>query len=206
VCLDEVREQVGARLLDEQGGCTDAQREYHQAAESEGESQRRRACEDVVRIRLEHVLGERVRVGEHVTVKVHGRLRSTGGSGGEGQQSHVVSCGDNWLEIRRLRLAEGRKVVAGIAAVRDDPHARYLGRGQVFEEPVVTKSQVTCTDFGDSGQFAGSEQRHGAYHDGTSTQYAEPARDQPWVVRPAEQDPAARYDPQLVHKHFCDLV
>src|ERR1035441_10292342 len=51
------------------------QREQQQAAEPEGEAERRRAGEHVVRAGLDEMAGEGIRGGQDVPVEVHGHLR-----------------------------------------------------------------------------------------------------------------------------------
>ena len=102
------------------------QGEEQDAAEPEGEGVRRRAGEDVVGRRLQHVAGERVADGQHVAVEVHRRLRAAGGAGGEGEHRDVVAGGEDVVEGRGLG---------------GDP----LGPGVVAEASVGTPSGSTAS-------------------------------------------------------------
>ena len=128
----------GVARLQQQHARAHAQREDHQAAEAEGEADRRGAGEHVVGLRAQHVRRERVGDGQDVAVEVHRRLRPTGGAGGEGQQRDVVGGGVDVGERGRLGrrpLRPGRRAAVepkrtvvrpGIAA----PPGRRAGGGR----------------------------------------------------------------------------
>ena len=96
---------VRRRLLQQDRGGADAQRKQHQAAEPEGEGERRRADEAVVGLRAQHVAAVAVADRQHVAVEVHGALGLAGGARGEADQADVVARG----------VAGGEMLVAGLA-------------------------------------------------------------------------------------------
>ena len=91
-------------LLQQHGRGADAERKQHQAAEPEGEGERRRAGEAVGRLGAQHMLGVAVADRQHVAVEMHGALRLAGGAGGERDQADVVARG----------VAGGEFLVAGL--------------------------------------------------------------------------------------------
>ena len=100
---------VRRRLLQQHRGGADTQREQHEAAEPEGEGERRRADEEVVRARLAARAGAiAVADRQHVAVEMHGALRLAGGAGGEGDQADVVARGVARREGARSRLRHQR--------------------------------------------------------------------------------------------------
>ena len=98
----------GPALLQQDRGGADAQREQHEAAEPEGEGERRRADEAVRRPRRAARGAVAVADRQHVAMEVHGALRLAGGAGGEGDQADVVARG----------VAGGEMLVAGLGHQR----------------------------------------------------------------------------------------
>ncbi len=76
--------------LDQQRRCAGPDREDQHRAEAEGEGQRRRASEDIIRGRFEYVRRERVSDGQHVPVEMHRGLGPARRSRGE---RSCQSCG-----------------------------------------------------------------------------------------------------------------
>ena len=144
--------------------------------------------------------GERVADGEHVAVEVHGRLRSPGGAGGEGEHRDVVARGEDVVERRGLG---GHPLGPGVVAERERRHAERLDG---FEEPVVDQRGVEVGDLVDGLELTGAQQRHGGDEDGTGLEHAEPGRGEPLVVGPAEQDAVARDDPEVLDEDVRDPV
>ena len=69
---------VRPRAFQQDRGGADVQRKQDQAAEPEGEGERRRAHEPVARIRAQHVAAVAVAGRQHVAVEVHGAFRLAG--------------------------------------------------------------------------------------------------------------------------------
>src|SRR5215212_560094 len=78
-----------APLLDERRGGAGAHREEHQSAQPEGEGERRRADEDVVRLRAQDVARKAVRDREDVSMEMHRPLALAGRSRREGNERDV---------------------------------------------------------------------------------------------------------------------
>ena len=78
------------------------------AAEPEGEGERRRADEAIVRRGLQHMLSVGIARRQHVAVKMHGAFRLAGGAGREGDQANVVDGGIERIEFFIARLAHQR--------------------------------------------------------------------------------------------------
>ena len=195
---DQVGQLARGGLLHQQGRGAGAQREHHQPAEPEGERQRRRAGEQLLRAGPQHMLGERVGDRQHVPVEVHGRLGPPGGPGGEGQQRHVVGGGVAGGERRRLAFRPPNQVAGVAAAIGDQPQPGDVGALQVLGEAVVAQCQVHPGDLGDGGKLPGAQQRHGGDRHRARLEHPEPARHQPRVVRPAQQHPVARHHAEIL--------
>ena len=83
-------------------------RKAQHAAQAEGEGQRRRATENILRPWLEGGAREQVAHGQHVAMKMHRALGLAGGAGGEGDQCHIVGGG---LHIVEVRVVTGQQAV-----------------------------------------------------------------------------------------------
>ena len=80
----------GRRVLEERGRRAEPQREDGEAAQPEGERQRRRADEHILRRHAQHFLRVAVGDDQQVAVEMRGGLRLAGGAGREPEQRHVV--------------------------------------------------------------------------------------------------------------------
>ena len=185
----------------------DAQREHQQAAEAEGERQRRRAGEDVVRARPAARAGRRCR---RSPARRGGSAWSPSGApvvpevkASSATSSAAVSTSSN---VARLAARPGGEVVGAVAAVGDH-RQRRVGRGQLVGEPVVAQRQAgraISRDRGAARRRAAAASVVTATPPALST--AEPAGDQPRVVRAAQQHPVARDEAEVVGQHVRDLV
>ena len=206
MAVDRLQELCRGRLLEQVGRRARAQWKDQALAESEGEGERRARGEEVVLGRLEDVLRERVRDGEHVAVKVHGRFRLARGAGREGEHAHVVRGGGYVLEQSRFPGRHLGQVVLAVTPVGEDLEPVGGGGVQVLDEPVVADRHPHARDLDHGLELALPEQRHRGHGDAAGLDHAEPARDEPWVVRAAEQDPVAGHEPHLVDERLRDLV
>ena len=107
---DDRLEQVGrAGLLEQHRRCADVHREHRQAAQPEGEGERRAADEDVIGRGAQHVRREADAARHHVAVEVHRRLRLAGGARGEREQAVSAAAvstfanGASWRAMRASR-------------------------------------------------------------------------------------------------------
>ena len=185
----------------------DAQREHHQAAEAEGEPDRRGAGEHVVGLGAQHVRRERVGDGQHVAVEVHRRLRPAGGARGEGQQRDVVGGGVDVGERVRLAARPGRPGRRAPSS-RRPPSVRpgIAAPLQVLGQPVVAQRDRRAAHLGHRRELAGAQQRHRRHRDAAGLQHGEPAGHQPRLVEPAQQHPVARDQPEVVDEDGGDPV
>ena len=107
-----------------------------QPAEPEGEGERRRADEHVVRRDLQHFLGVAVGDDQQIAMEMHRRLRLAGRARREAEQRHVVAPGLHRVELHRLveRDAVELGVVVGRAVETDDllEESAVLGAGDEF--------------------------------------------------------------------------
>ncbi len=206
---DQVGEFVRGGPLDEQRRRADPQREDDEGAEAEGEGQRRRTGEDVVRGRAQHVPGKRVGHGEHVPVEVHGRLGAARRTGGEREHRDVVGRG---LHGGKGVVPAGRAhaevvgVAAVVHAIVEGAQPGDTGGVQVGAEPSVAQGELHLRDLTDDLEFTGSQQRHGRDSNTAGEQYAEPACGQPRGVGATQQHPVAGHQPQVVHQDGGDPV
>jgi hypothetical protein len=115
--LDQLRRRG---LLDEHAGRADAHRKQHQAAEAEGEGDGRRADEDVVAVRLQHVAAVGVAGRQQVAVEVHGALGLAGGARREADEADVLGRGVDRGEIAGGGGHAGLQAIAFGAAEADD--------------------------------------------------------------------------------------
>jgi hypothetical protein len=100
--FNRIDQVLRCALLQQHGRGADMQREQQQATEAEGKGQRRRAHEDVVGRRPQHV-GRPADAGrDHVAVEVHGRLGLARGARGEGEDAGVVARRIDILEFGGL--------------------------------------------------------------------------------------------------------
>ena len=116
-------------------------RKQHQAAEPEGEGERRRADETVRRLRPQHVLGVGIADRQHVAMEMHGALGLAGRARGEGDQADVVARGVAGGEMLVARLLHQRvePVIRAIAPIDDAPEIgrQRLGLFHLVGEPRV---------------------------------------------------------------------
>ena len=177
------------------------QREQQHATKPEGEAERRRAGEDVVRGRPEQMTGEGVADRQDIAVEVHRRLRPTGCARREGEQGNVV--GGRRDVVEPVRLVRHQHGETGVTAVLDRVDVEVLGGVQ---ESMVDQGGVEPGDFVDGREFAGAEQGHRRDHHGARLQRPEPARREPGVVGAAQQDPVAGHDPEVLDQDMGDPV
>jgi hypothetical protein len=208
--LGDGRHQVGRRrLLHQQRGGADPERKEEQAAQAEGERERRRAAEDVVGLGPEHVRREAVAAGEHVPVEVHRALGLAGGAGREGDQRDVVRGGPDGLELGGSALHPCLERSAGEGAEVDDLLQHGGGRAcllQLGVQAVIGQGQPDPRLGGDLSELARAEQWHRRDADPTHLQHGQPARSEHRVVRPAEQHTVSRLHPEVVAEHVRDPV
>ena len=197
--------QRGGAFGQQRGGA-EAQREDHQAAQAEGEGQRRGAREDVVRRRRQDVPGEGVRVGEDVAVEVHGDLRRPGGARRRAEQRDVVGRGRDVGELAALGGAAGDEVRAGAAPHGQHRHVVSGGLGQIIEEPVVAQGGGRPGQFQQGPDLAGAQGRHDGDDDGAGLEHAEPGRDEPRVVRRAQQHAVPGDEAEVLDEDLGHLV
>jgi hypothetical protein len=170
-------------LLDEQHRGAHPQREDQQAAEAEGERQRRGAGEDVVRPALHGVRAEGVGDGEHVAVEVHGDLGDAGAARRRRQQRDVVGRGVDVGEGGRLPGGPDGDVVGSPGAEAGHGQAgRRGGRLEVGGEPGVAQRQRAAGEPDQLGQLGGAQHGHGGHGDAAGLEDGEPAGHQPRVV------------------------
>ena len=139
-------------------------------------------------------------------MEVHGRLGASGRARREGEHRHVVGAGVAILVCRGLALRADRHVLGCVPGIRKDPQARDVGALEVGQETVVAQGQVDGRDLADGCEFAGAEHGHRGHDDGTDLEGGKPQRDQPRMVRAAEEDPLARHDPQVVDEDMGEAV
>ena len=201
----------GARLLEQHGRGADAQREQHEAAEPEGERERRRADEDVVRLGAQHVRREAVADRQHVAVEVHRALRLAGGAGGEGDQRDVVGRGVDRRRsaagVGRQRLEAVRRAVAAVDDALRRSGASGARRLQLLGEAVVAQRVRDLRLVDDRvASSLRAQQRHRRDDDAAGLQHGEPARGQHRRVGGAQQHAVARHEPESLDQHVGDPV
>ena len=185
----------------------DAEREDDQAAEAEGEPDRRGAGEDVVGLGAQHVRRERVGDGEHVAVEVHGRLGAAGGAGGEGQQGDVVGGGG---DVGRTRPASPRPGWTRSSGPVEPKVAVRRPGIAAFARSSVSRASHSATvgpaHLGHRRELTGAQQRHRRHRDAAGLEDGEPAGDQPRLVEAAQQHPVAGHQPEVVDEDGGDPV
>jgi hypothetical protein len=189
------------------------QREQQQATKAEGEGQRRRAHEDVVR-RGAQYMGRPADAGrDHVAVEVHGRLGLAGGARGEGEDAGVVARGVDVGEFGGLlRHRRFEAIGRGIVEPADVPQFRRLlwrfGGGQLefFGQANVAQGMRDLRLGDHVLEFLGAQQRHGRRGDSADFHHREPAGGHHRVVRRAQEHAIAGDDAELIDQHVGDAV
>ena len=182
-----------------------------EAAEAEGEGQRRGADEDVVGGDAEDLAGVAVGDDEEVAVEVHRRLRLAGGAGGEAEEGDVVAAGADGLELHGL--GEGGAVELGVvvggAVEADDrlEEAAVLGAGdELVLDAGVAEGEGDLGLVDDLRELAGAEHRHGVDDDGAGLGGGEPGGDHGRVVGGADEDAVAGLDAVVLDEGMGDAV
>lgn len=194
-----------APLVQQRGG-SGPQGEEHQAAEPEGEAQRRGSGEHVLRARAQHPCGEGVGHGQHVPVEVRTALRASRGAGGEGDQRHVVGRRGHRLE--RVGLSGREPQHVGLTAAAEQPGAqpRY---GSAFQFPGharVAQRVADPRDTADGAQLVRALGRQDGDRDGPGLHHRQPAGGQLRGGGAAQQDAVAGDDAQLAGEHVRQPV
>ena len=202
---DHFRQFVRRGPLQQQGASANTERKHHQAAEPEREPDRRGTQEQVIRARLEHMAAERVLDSQHVAVEVHGGLGLARGARGRGEQGDVVGGGGHRGEAGVPALAAADQVLVAVAPVADRRDAEVRGV-QFGGETVIADGQARPGDPGQRGDLPGPQQGHGGHRDPARLDHREPGSDQPRVVRPTQQHPVARHQPEIFGQHPGGLV
>ena len=203
-------EIVRAGSLQQHGRGADPQRKQHEAAEPEGERDRRRADEAVVRRRAQHVLAEGVADRQHVAVEVHGALGHAGGAGGEGDQTNIVVGGVAGGEVLIARLRHQRFETVGAAgAPIDDALERRRERPRLFHlvgEPHVAQRELDRGLGQRERDLLGAQERHGRDHDAAGLDDGEIGRDHHRRVGAAQQHAVPRHQAEIAGEHVGDAV
>ena len=195
-------------------GGADAHREEEQAAEPEGEGERRAADEDVVRGGLQRRAREAVADRQHVAVEMHRALRLAGGARGEGDQRDVVGRGVDVGELGRgaahalielgsdARLARAVEIADPVAApARACAPARARRASALIAQRERDPRLVD-----DDRELARAQQRHGGDRDAARLEHGEPAGGQHRVVGRAQQHAVAGHQAEVVAQHVGDAV
>jgi hypothetical protein len=203
---DRVEQVVWRRLLDECHRAAAAERKHQQRAEAEREAQRRAARIDVVGARLQQVPADDIAHDEHVAVEVHRRLRIAGRAGSERQQADVVGRRRDVLELvgpLRHEIFQRAVTVGRDARQATGGSRRFM---HLSDEARFADGVIDLRALGHDAQLFGSQHRHGGHSNRAHLHHGEPACDQRRRIRPAQQDPIARYDAEVVHQHVRDAI
>ena len=195
-------------LLEQQRRGADAQREEQDAAEPEGEGERRRAAEDVVRRRPS------------------GRRR--------GKQSQAART-SRWKcivplpwpvvpEVKAI-IAVSSAAVSQFSKVAGFPPSASSSESGSGPSKWTTRAaghRIACSQsaatraigqreadlrlVGDVGQLAHAQQRHGGDRHAAGLEHGEPAGRHHRIVRAAQQHAVARHDAEIVHQNVSDPV
>ena len=209
VVLDGLQQVRRRGLLHQQRRRARAHGKEQQPAQPEGERQRGRSAEHVVRRRPQHVAREGVAAGQHVAMEVHGPLGLARRPGGERDERHVVRRRIHRVERRRLRRHQPVQRSLVVRSPRHDAlddgrqAARLL---QVRGEAMVREREVHPRLLRHGGELAGAQQGHGGDDDAARLEHPEPARGHHGRVGPAQQHAVARDDTQVVAQHGRDAV
>src|SRR5919199_2240269 len=140
---DRLQKRLRSRLLDRQDRGAEAHREQHQPAQPEGEAERRRPREDLIRFGVEYVARKRVAYRKNVAMEVHAALGIAGRSRSRGDERHVLRCGVDRLEARWLGFHTFLKLAVWTERhdVRED---RQIGPGvlQLLGQSCVGQSMA----------------------------------------------------------------
>lgn len=220
VAYQRGQQMVRPRLLQQQRRGPGAQREDQQAAEAEGEAERRAAREHVVGERSQHAGGEGVGDGEQVPVEVHTALGASGGPRSERDEGDLVG-GRVDRPVGAGAGVRGRQpgeVAGAAAAEQGGPQAVHVRVGQarplrqarrlrqVLRRPRVAQRVAHLGQRADGGQFARPRLRQYGHRHRARLHDGEPARRQPGRGGPAQQHPVPGHHPQVLGEHMGDAV
>ena len=197
-------------FFDEDRRRADAQRKQDEPAQPEGEGERRRADEAILRIGAQHVAPVTVAGRKHVAVEMHGALGLAGRARGEADEAHVVArrvAGDEGVVAGRCHQRFER--IGRAAAPVDDAleiARQRAGILHLFGQAVIAEREA---DFGLGnrvGDLLGAQERHGRDHDGAGLDDGEIGRHHHRAVRPAQQHAMSGHDAERAREHVGDAV
>ncbi len=91
------------------------------------------------------------------------------------------------------------------SAAAGDRQAGCAG-DQLAGQPVVADGEIGPGEIGERGDLTTAQQVHGGHGHAPGLQHGEPGGDEPWVVRPAQQDPVAWDETEILGEHLGGLV